>query len=109
MSNFLFTWLDGDTSKRPIKLRKIGGAGIGVQDRPTTGPYFGADSFCVDLEGGKSASSKLGSYYERLPNGKNSLFGASGVAELRELKVFTGVYAKGEPIPFDDVIVLSLT
>lgn len=112
LSAFLFTWADGDLTKRPVKLRKIGGAGLAVVDKPTTGPYFGADGFCVPLDKNdeKRGESKLGSYYERLPN-SNSIFAPSegGRTQLTELKAFMGVYEKGEYIPFDDVIPFSIT
>ena len=36
------------------------------------------------------ARSKLGSYYERLPDGTNSLFGKDAAVQLRDLKVYHG-------------------
>ena len=48
------------------------------------------------------ARSKLGSYYERLPDGSNSLFGKDANVQLRDLKVYHGMYAPGEYIPFTD-------
>ena len=50
----------------------------------------------------RAARSKLGSYYERLPDGTNSLFGKDASVQLRELKVYNGVYAEGEYVPFTD-------
>ncbi len=47
--------------------------------------------------------SKLGSYYERKPDGGNCLFAdnESGKGELlTELKAYAGVYGDGEDIPF---------
>ena len=41
------------------------------------------------------ARSKLGSYYERLPDGTNSLFGKDAAVQLRDLKVYHGVYEEG--------------
>ena len=51
----------------------------------------------------KVARSKLGSYYERFPDGTNSLFGptASSV-RLKDLKVYQGVYGPDEYVPFTD-------
>ena len=73
------------------------------RDNPESGPSFGADSLVIPLNGDnpKGARSKLGSYYERFSDGGNSLFNKPG-AQLRELKVYHGVYAEGEYIPFTD-------
>eukprot|EP00752_Nemacystus_decipiens_P009521 g8510.t1 len=116
LSAFLFTWRDGDTSKRAMKLRKIGGAGLAVWDKPECGPLFGSDGFGVGLQKGSErlGRSKLGSYYERLPAayGGSSLFAPGdngGTAEIVDLKAYVGVYAKDERIPFDDAIPFSLS
>lgn len=75
-------------------------------DMPEAGPSFGADSLVIPLSssGGnpKLARSKLGSYYERFEDGTNSLFGKDASVQLRDLKVFHGVYEEGEYIPFTD-------
>lgn len=116
---FLFTWPDGDTLKPAMKMRKVGGAALAVVDQPDTGPKFGADSLVIPLRAPGSTSgerdciaySKLGSYYERRPDGSNCLFGEgeSGKGEmLTDLKVYAGVYAEGEEIPFDDALPFSL-
>ncbi|KAK1860944.1 hypothetical protein I4F81_003530 [Pyropia yezoensis] len=118
---FLFTWPDGDTAGRPVKLRKVGRGAMAVIDKPEDGPTFGADAFVVPLqppraawapgERDRLARSKLGSYYERLPNGRNHLFAptesGSGVT-LEALRVYQGVYAEGEEIPFSDALPFSL-
>ena len=75
------------------------------QDLPEIGPSFGADSLVIPFENGspKVARSKLGSYYERFPDGTNTLFGKrGGSVQLKDLKVYHGVYAEGEFIPFTD-------
>ncbi|GAB0496362.1 hypothetical protein MMPV_007674 [Pyropia vietnamensis] len=118
---FLFTWPDGDTTRRPVKLRKVGRGAMAVIDKPEDGPTFGADALVVPLqppraawatdERDRLARSKLGSYYERMPNGRNHLFAptesGSGVT-LVALRVYQGIYAEGEEIPFSDALPFSL-
>jgi TLD len=86
------------------KLRKVGGAGLAQLDNPESGPSFGADSLVIPLarDNPKLARSKLGSYYERFADGTNSLFGKDAAVQLQELKVYHGVYAPGEYVPFTD-------
>ena len=88
------------------KLRKVGGAGMAQMDNPENGPCFGADSLVIPLNtksNPRMARSKLGSYYERFPDGTNSIFGKnSPTVQLRDLKVFHGVYEEGEYVPFTD-------
>lgn len=86
------------------KLRKVGGAGMAQVDNPENGPSFGADSLVIPLsrDNPKLARSKLGSYYERFPDGTNSLFGKDAAVQLSELTVYHGVYEEGEYIPFTD-------
>jgi len=114
ISAFLFTWPDGDTSKKPFKLRKIGGAGLAVMDNPEQGPMFGADSLCIPMNPSQERLCRcnLGAYYERLPGGVKSIF-AEGEnpkgTELVELKAYIGVYGKDEEVPFTDAIPFSLT
>jgi len=87
-----------------IKLRKVGGPGLAQMDLPESGPSFSPDALVIPLgkENGRVARSKLGSYYERLPDGTNSLFGKDSSVQLRDLKVYHGVYAEGEYVPFTD-------
>lgn len=87
-----------------VKLRKVGGPGLAQMDMPESGPSFGADSLVIPLGGDnpKLARSKLGSYYERFPDGVNSVFGKDANVQLRDLKVYQGVYEEGEFIPFTD-------
>ena len=49
MAAFLFTWPDGDTTGRPCKLPKVGGAAQAVLDRPESGPFFGPDGLKIPL------------------------------------------------------------
>jgi hypothetical protein len=49
MAAFLFTWPDGDTSQRPLKLPKVGGAAQAVLDRSESGPIFGPDGLKIPL------------------------------------------------------------
>ncbi|PRW18377.1 Interferon-induced 44 family [Chlorella sorokiniana] len=74
---FLFTWRDGDFSRRPIKLPKVGGAALAVvKDQPSSGIHFGPDGLSIPLAPGNErlAKCKLGPYYARLPDGGKSLF-----------------------------------
>lgn len=119
---FLFTWPDADTSRPALKMRKVGGAALAVLDDPDSGPKFGADALVIplrppratwdeDTEKDRIGMSKLGSYYERRPDGANTLFGEGESAKgtvLTDFKVFTGVYAEGEEIPFNDALPFSL-
>jgi hypothetical protein len=109
---FLFRINPDNNNKQPfIKLRKVGGAGLAQIDKPETGPSFGADSLIIPLErdNPKLARSKLGSYYERFPDGTNSLFGKDAVVQLRDFKVYHGVYQPGEFIPFTDAEPFALS
>ena len=99
---FLFVYKRG-LSELPTKLRKVGGPSLAQQDLPELGPSFGADSLVIPLDGSKTARSKLGSYYERFPDGTSTLFGKrGGSVQLKDLKVYHGVYEEGEFIPFTD-------
>lgn len=124
---FLFTWrvkvgsgtvLDG---KEAVKLRKVGKASLAVLDNPEEGPRFGADALVIPLKPPRATwegededrfgRSKLGSYYERMPDGGSCLFGKGEKGrkvELVGLKVFAGVYEEGEDIPFSDAIPFAL-
>jgi len=86
------------------KLQKVGGPGLAQLDNPETGVSFGADSLVIPLaeDNPRLARSKLGSYYERFPDGTNSLFGKESNVQLKSLKVYHGVYEDGEFIPFTD-------
>lgn len=102
---FLFVFKTG-TSDLPTKLRKVGGPSFAQQDLPEIGPSFGTDSLVIPMDKSdpKLARSKLGSYFERFPGGGNTLFGEirGSSVQLKDLKVYHGVYAEGEYIPFTD-------
>lgn len=86
------------------KLRKVGGPSLAQLDYPESGPMFGADSLILPLsqDNPKLARSKLGSYFERFADGTNSVFGKQASVQLKDFKVYQGVYAPGEFIPFTD-------
>lgn len=94
----------------PIKLAKTGGASLAQVD-DGTGPKFGSDGLVIPLNSAnpKLVRCKLGAYYERMPDGAKSLLPNRAAEDtLTELKVYTGVYANGESIPFSTAEPLSL-
>lgn len=98
---FLFVFNpDGSATK----LQKVGGKALAQMDMPEAGPSFGADSLVIPLDKNnpKQARSKLGSYYERFADGTNTLFQTTSSTQLKDLKVYHGVYGKDEFIPFTD-------
>jgi hypothetical protein len=112
---FLYTWPTGPpfTPETVIKLPKVGGAGLATIDMPESGPRFGADGLSIPLDPGneRMARSKLGPYYARRTDGSPSVFGPDDegqVASLVELKVYAGVYAEGERIPYDGAIPFAI-
>eukprot|EP00238_Polyblepharides_amylifera_P009615 CAMPEP_0196574268 /NCGR_PEP_ID=MMETSP1081-20130531/4017_1 /TAXON_ID=36882 /ORGANISM="Pyramimonas amylifera, Strain CCMP720" /LENGTH=276 /DNA_ID=CAMNT_0041892235 /DNA_START=263 /DNA_END=1093 /DNA_ORIENTATION=+ len=92
ISAFLFTWPDGELDAFPLKLPKTGGSGMAIIDEPGGGPQWGPDGLKVDL-GSRSATSRLGPYYERRSDGKKTLFSSQegANAELLELRVYVGL------------------
>ena len=86
------------------KPQKVGGGGLACgRDDPTFGISFGPDALVIGLQPGRerSASSKLGPYYERGPEDRSSLFDSPGQAiPLDSLKVCVGKYQPGEEIPY---------
>eukprot|EP00965_Chrysotila_dentata_P228133 6196424-Pleurochrysis_carterae.AAC.1 len=192
---FLYTWPDGDTDRAPIKLQKMGGAGLATIDEPETGAEYPslemracsyicaemlletqfrlvhcswssipwasnsesqqlvshcalllrASIWCGRIEhtdgSGQRAhrpfkaclaalpdnpvapsdlristsspvcSRRAGPYYERMPDGGGSIFAAndnSKRCELKELRVYVGVWPEGERIPFDGAIPFAI-
>lgn len=90
------------------KLRKVVGGGLAcAKDDPDTGIWLGPDGLVVPLQQGgqsKLAQSKLGTYFERDPQRRLSLFGESATVELTDLKVLVGVYNVGEEIPYSGAV-----
>jgi hypothetical protein len=72
-------------------------------------PLRGDDVVSGSL-GARVAKCKLGPYYERREDGSNTIFapGEKNTAQLSELKVFVGVYAEDEEIPYNDAIPFQL-
>ena len=63
----------------------------------------------LEKQNPKLVRSKLGLYYDRLPSGVNSLLPKGAPSgELTDLKVFCGVYAPNEKIPYSDAMPFSL-
>jgi hypothetical protein len=89
------------------KLRKVGGGGLAcANDDPKGGIYFGPDALVIPLQPGsrgRMAQSKLGPYFERGPDDLSSILNG-GVAPLEDLKVWVGVYADGEEIPYSGAV-----
>ena len=89
-----------------IKLQKIGGAGMAQMDNGG-GPSFGAEGLTIPFEktakpyGMRLVRSKLGLYYENLPNGGRTLLGKKQFeAEIEEFKVFVGDWSDMDRIPY---------
>lgn len=100
-----FLFVQSNSESGWTKLRKVGGPSLAQLDYPEAGPSFGADSLVIPLASAnpKLVRSKLGSYFERFPDGSNTLFSSSqSSAQLREFKVYQGVYAPDEYVPFTD-------
>ena len=54
---------------KPVKLAKIGGSGMAIIDEDGKGPKWGPDGLAIDIED-RAAKSRLGSYYDTMPNGQ---------------------------------------
>ena len=87
------------------KLRCLGNGGMSCgNDLFDYGIVMGAEGLVIPLNGygtdAKNVASRLGTYFERGPEGRTTLLSRPGVSvPLQELKVLVGVYEKGEDIP----------
>ena len=89
ISAFLFVIKDGTA----VKLPKVGGSGMAIIDENGQGPQWGPDGLKISLEG-RAAKSRLGTYYETMPDGSASLFrnAKRGTAvELKSLRVYVAL------------------
>ena len=76
-----------------------------------SGPRFGSEGLTIPLQSPnpRLVRSKLGLYYERMPDGSNSLLPNNvKMDELTDLKVYVGIYAADEKIPYSDALPFSL-
>lgn len=111
---FLFSWPRGwRTGEAPVKLQKIGGAGLATIDEPETGPRFGADGLSIEMNPGaeRMARSKLGPYYEVMPDGRRDVFAPGDQAmkaELVWMRTYAGCWPEGERIPFNGAIPFAI-
>eukprot|EP01035_Chromulina_nebulosa_P019339 gene19339-25203_t len=107
---FLYVFPNNNIKARPIKLAKISGAGLAQID-DGGGPKFGSEGLTIAMEPNnpKAVRSRLGLYYEKLPNGDNTLLpDKSYIDELIEFKVFGGIYESNEKIPYSDALPFAL-
>ena len=112
-----FLYYTDPNTKKLQKLRKVGGGGLAcAKDDPSTGVWLGADGLVIPLlaqqkslslfptKESKMAQSFLGTYFERGPDRRLSLFPDGCGMELSELKVLVGVYERGEEIPYSGAV-----
>ena len=118
IASFVFVRGKGSKPMDAIKLCKVGGGDFAIgNDNQESGIFFGPDALVIPLvakpygypmiENNKMARSRLGSYYEKLPDGGKSIFTFGGSDKKSEFEgtltdvfVLTGVYSKDEEIPF---------
>eukprot|EP00667_Euglena_gracilis_P001722 EG_transcript_1721 len=86
VSAFLFCWPDGDMTQPAIKLPKIDGGSNAILDEPGQGPRWGPDGLMINLDK-HMAKSRLGTYYERMPDGSRSVLGGK-IVEVVEVRVY---------------------
>lgn len=97
-------------SGNAVKLSKIGGAGLAQID-DGSGPRFGSEGLTIllDRANPRRVRCKLGLYYEKMPNGDNSLLPERLYDdELTDFVVYGGVYAPGEKVPYNDALPFQL-
>jgi hypothetical protein len=87
----------GGNGGRPVKLAKCGGSGMAIIDEDNKGPKWGPDGLNIDLEN-RTARSRLGTYYDKMPGGGKTLFGGvgaltggGGAAQLKTLRVYVAL------------------
>lgn len=73
-----------------LKVLQVGGPGLAIIDSPDHGPKFGADGLFIPLERStpRAAQCRLGTFYQRLPDGSRSLCPEGGTTQLVDLKVW---------------------
>lgn len=85
----------------------MGGPGLAVIDKASFGIQFGAEGLTIGLVPGDSpqgAKSRLGTYYERCPDGTRTLFSSPMKSmQLTDLRVFVA-QGKGEEWELDGVV-----
>jgi len=84
-----------------LRVSRTGSMACG-KDEFDAGIYFGADSLVIPLTGQrpKSIVSRLGYYFEAVPNSKTTLLPVKGAdSTINELYVISGVYGRDEIIP----------
>ncbi|CAJ1949374.1 unnamed protein product [Cylindrotheca closterium] len=105
VASFLFYTKSSDKQQQQSwqKLQKVGGGGLAcAKDDPDCGVWFGPDALVIPLlddGSNRIAQSKLGPYFERGPGNLPSLF-SGGSTELKDLKIYVGVYDSTEEIPY---------
>ncbi|ACO63871.1 predicted protein [Micromonas commoda] len=100
ISAFLFVYPRGPLGVggggKAVKLAKCGGSGMAIIDEDNKGPKWGPDGLQIDLEN-RTARSRLGTYYDKMPGGGKSMFGGvslgggGGAAQLRDLRVYVAL------------------
>ncbi len=102
---FLYYYSDTKLNKF-TKLQKIGGAGLAQID-DGRGPQFSPEGLNINLSSAapKRVTIKLGLYYERDNDGSNTFLpNKLRTEDLSMLKVYGGVYAENEKIPYSDAM-----
>jgi len=91
ISAFLFSWADKNKEDptEAIKLPKVGGASMAVLDEAGKGPQWGPDGLRINLDT-REATSRLGSYYQRMPGGRTTMFtkDEGNRANVKTVKIF---------------------
>ena len=85
----------GGSGGTPVKLGKVGGSGMAIIDEMNASPKWGPDGLAFNIDQ-RVARSRLGTYYDTMPNGSKSLFGGGvskggGTVGLKSLRVYVGL------------------